>query len=1111
MTAILLVLSSCALWFLGLLVLQPYWLLAVIVFSVVIFSLLLSWGGVFLFSRRKKVDAEEKKRIEFQKRSLKKRFDQLWRQQAKSASSPYQVPWHFFIADHCEEEYLLIEQMGFESVDDDAAFSSPIRFWLSDTSVLISISFADQTRDFQEQVVQLLQLIMKKRERQAINGVIATLSISDLLALDDTEVVECSKRYRNFIQLLNNHSGLSLPIYSVFSHMAELTDFCEVFATLDQNVRDKPFGALMPMSSKNAFNNEWFENAFYSFQKTLSDGVIQFLKKKLNSGSRESLVSGLFQINVLRSDLEIFLERTFVEHHYDDKPLFFRGFFFVNAGQKKSVQTDVLTMMHAADLGYETLLKTEAVSSSLSLFSKNLMRKSIIKEARVVGVNKSKETLFRVTKVCVYSGLFCAMAGFLLLIKANFDYQQSLDQTATVLLDKYKENLKSNVIIVDDLSSPIFSIYELRSIYLSYQQPRPWYVTNYLPDSSIEEAVKQAYYNELDSVLLNLMHDYLMKDMFVYSKLDDKVKLLQLLNLYQILFDPNRTDVATLIDFYTNALTEEGEGGELLLSRFKLLANDLLTTSAVPSNNNQALVELVKSSLTSEDMSELLYQHILQHPSFSKRIDFRDKLGPSYLSIFQFKKGFTGYVIPYVFTSEGFHELYTSTGFELASDAIQSYEGVVGRLKGEAEINRINRQLRDRYTEDYIRYWKEFASNVEWVKTNEWGDVKNQLNIASDTIFSPLGYFYNVLDKNTNLEFVEAQKNDAQETPDSTDKDQSDTANRVAASIQAPFVFIHKLVTADEAGKSQLSLALSQMQKTLSWLEQSNDIKSRGRYFLEQLSSTDSNNTLSFLSDMSTGYADVLLPELLQGQANSINTLAMREVKKQLNEDWASVLEFYNQKLKGRYPINRSANEDVSLADFNDFFSATGVTKTFQNKYENYFSQSDNDGLVMKGFLPHQYLIVNKGYLSFITSWQNVRSTLFSKDVPSFTFYIRAEYLSPDLTHLTISGESRLFNYSNGPSLWQKLEWPTPTNVTSEISVELKDTEGGSYVKSVDGIWNWMRLTDLMGSARLPGSDDVSLVYKNKKSTANVRIKSDSEFNALMPGFFSGLTLPDSL
>ncbi|AEF53723.1 type VI secretion system membrane subunit TssM [Marinomonas posidonica] len=1106
-----LILSSCALWFFDLFSMEIYWALFLEIFGVILFSALLSWICMRLFLKEKE-DQADKKIIEFHKRRLKKVFNQAWYKQAKSNSSPYQFPWYFFISDNSEKEDVLIEKMGFEAIEGDEAdvSNSPIKFWLSDTSVLVSFSLSSKADSFQEQVDYLIQLIAKKRERQAINGVITALNVSDLLSLDDMEVSDCSKRYRSFIKMLNNRFGLSLPIYSLFTHMAEITDFCEVFSTLDEKAREKPFGALMPVTSLKGFDKEWFDNSFDTIQKDLSNSISLFLTKQLNSEYRESLISGLFQINALRTDLEGFLERLFYEHHYDDKPLYFRGYFFVNAGQESS-HTDLLSMMHASDLGYQKFSTSNSNGSSLSLFNKDLVRKYIVRESKIVGVNRRKETVFRLTKTFVYSGLFCTFIGFLVLIKANFDYQQTLDQNANIQLDQYKENLKSNVIISDDLSSPVFSVYELREIYLSYQAETPWYVTDYLPDSSIEKVVKNAYYSELKGVLLDLMNDYLMKDMFVYSKLDDKVKSLQLLNIYQILFDPHREDVDVLVNYYVNALTEEGEGEGLLLNRFAVLAKDLFATTAIPESKNIALVELVRSSLTSEDMSELLYQHILQHPDFRKRIDLRKKLGPSYQDVFNFKDGYSGYLIPYLFTAEGFKDLYTSTGFELASEAIQSYEGVMGRLNGEAEINRINRQLRDRYIEDYIRYWKDFASNVEWVPTQGWGDSKQQLLIASDAIFSPLTYFYKLIDENTRLKFSDSAGEDPKALVDEMLKDQKETANRVALSIQTPFAFINKLVSSDDTGQSQLGLALSQMKKTLSWVEQYKDVKSRELYFFEQLNDADSSNPLSLLSEMSVDYQDEILPKLLEGQAYNINNLAMKEVENKLDKDWGDVFSFYNKYLKGRYPVSKTSSKDINISDFKAFFGDTGVVNSFLNKYQSNFDPSENDELVINSFLPNQYIVISERFKSFVTSWKNVRSTLFDKGVPSFTFYMKAESLSPDLTKLTVSGEGSLFSYSNGPALWKKLEWPTAANVTSELMVKLEDTEGNAYVNRVDGVWNWMRLIDLMGGARLPGSDDVSLVYKNNKSKAILRIKSDSEFSALMPDFFSGLQVPDIL
>ena len=119
------------------------------------------------------------------------------------------------------------------------------------------------------------------------------------------------------------------------------------------------------------------------------------------------------------------------------------------------------------------------------------------------------------------------------------------------MLDRYKENLEKNAIQPDDLASPVFSLYELREIVQLYDEKHhPWYVSSWLPSSSISGYVHDAYFGELNSELLTLMRDYIMKDMFVYNSLDDKVKTLELLNLQQILYNPARHSSASLVNYY---------------------------------------------------------------------------------------------------------------------------------------------------------------------------------------------------------------------------------------------------------------------------------------------------------------------------------------------------------------------------------------------------------------------------------------------------------------------------------------------------------------------------------------------------------------------------------
>ncbi len=1081
---------------------------------------------VYLWKRKKsKPKDDTDKQVAYSRAHLMMRFDQLWKTQAKYSNSPYRTPWYFFLSDQSHEsQSILLQQMGYELVDneDDVEIDGSIlRFWISESSVVVSIHLTKNISLLTLQLEQLLALMRKKRPRQMANGVISDLALSELVSVDERQLFEVSKRYRATIKWLDQHCGLSLPVYAVFSELSSVADFCEVFSTLDEHIREKPFGALMPTENNTGFDKTWFSESFMQIQASLSNSITAFLKKQLNAEYRSSLVSGIFQINALKTDIEHFLVQTFEEHHYDDKPIRFRGYFFVNSG-RESGQTDILTLVHASDLGYERLNNTSVSKSSLSLFGKNLIRRCIINEAALVGVFVRKERVFRATKALVYGGLTVLFVAFLALLKSNFDYQQTLDQHAIAKLAQYKENLQANEIIPDDLASPVFSLSELRKIHLLYERPSPWYITNLLPDSSIQTEVHDEYYGVLNRVLLALMRDYLMKDLFVFNKLDDKVKTLELLNVNQILYDPQRKHIDTLISYYIDVLKEEGEGDEQVLSRFEELAYDILITNAVPQPADRDLISLARSTLTSEDMSELLYQHILQDPHFSKRVDFRKQLGPSYEQVFTFKEGFSGYLIPYLFTQQGFHDLHTNNGFELASEAIKSYEGVMGRVNGEAEINKINKQLRDRFIADYIQYWKLFSTNVDWVKTSNWGDSKLQMEMAADKSFSPLIYFYNVIDANTNLHFISVDKDEANEvkeaeaadqmeiTSKSLVSDQSDTANRVAASIGSPFLPYHKLISIDETGQSRLSVALTQLEKTLIWINQSNEEQNRGQYFLDQLEISDTSNALMQLSELSSRYSVSILPELLKGQANAVNSLALYDIRVLINDSWQDVTQVYNAKIANRYPVDKSSNTDIALLDFKSFFGENSAFLRFSQQYSKHFAEDGND-LIIRGFLPRHYFTINNEYRLFETKWNKIKTALLPNNELSTQFFVRAKSMTPDLIRFSLSGENTLFSYSNGPTLWKRIEWPTPTNQKERITFELVDRENSSYRQSVAGYWNWFRVADVMRSSRLFGTEDALLSFSYDKSTVELLIKSELEHNPFSPTFFEGISIPDSI
>ncbi|MDN3683344.1 ImcF-related family protein [Vibrio sinaloensis] len=105
----------------------------------------------------------------------------------------------------------------------------------------------------------------------------------------------------------------------------------------------------------------------------------------------------------------------------------------------------------------------------------------------------------------------------------------------------------------------------------------------------------------------------------------------------------------------------------------------------------------------------LLYEHILQTATYSKRIDVRQELGSNFSQLLSFSPNYAGYLVPYLYTPSGFNELDLSVGSPVLNEALSAYEGVAGASPSALEMYRISRDLKQMYQTDYINYWRDFC------------------------------------------------------------------------------------------------------------------------------------------------------------------------------------------------------------------------------------------------------------------------------------------------------------------------------------------------------------------------------------------------------------------
>ncbi|OUS35707.1 hypothetical protein A9R01_06790 ['Osedax' symbiont bacterium Rs2_46_30_T18] len=1061
----------------------------------------------------------ERERLKYVRRQLLQRFQAACRS-SKVGSDSYATPWYLMLNQTSENNTQLLIEMGFELLaeDSDTELPSVVEFWVSEFAVIAAIGRFDSDY-FDESVELLLNCLHKYRPRQGANGVLISESVSWLLQQQHPQIAAQTKQVRKLIARCNQALRLNLPIYNVLTDFSAVSDLQRLFSCFDDQRLEEPLGGLMEVA-KQGYDEAWFVQSFNDIQSQLFLQTTSGLKAQLNNQYRESILVGPYQFALIKTELQQYFRLLYSDHHFEENSLNFRGYFFTNSGSDQR-SVDKLSLLLASELGYEQYSQTSNESGK-SLFNKQLFKGKIISEAGLVGVNTRRENSYRFIAVLFSSSLLLSLAIFIGLIKYNYDFFRGLDARAQLKLEKYQDDLQRSNENIDDLSVPIYRLSELRDIRNIYTDQRPWYIVTWLPNPSIQQAVELSYQQGLEQLLLPALRDYLLKDMFVYNQLEDKLKTIELYNLYKRLYDPQRLSIEVLEKYYSDSLKEEGEGDPATLEKFRILLAEGLRPGITPPEDHQPLIGIVKASLSSEDVSEILYQYILQRPSFSRRVDLRDSLGHRANFLLNYSKDYSGYLMPFIYTRDGFEQLMLGGEFQLAIDEIKGFEEVVEKITSQSQLSRINQELKQLYIEDYISVWLAFYSSINLSAAEGTTQIRDSLTLMGDVKVSPLLKLQQLISRHTNLlDLLESPKQttaDAAENALSTDpqklkllQETQATALKMAKTIARPFAGQHQLMKPDDQGVRPIDIALGQIRESLEWIDTALEQGPRGSSLLQQLSAGTGANPLLRMQDLAASFSDKLLSNYLADSARQLNRIAMSEVRAFINLQWQkNVLSFYQNRLANHYPFASQSLQDASREAFEDFFAVNGTVDQFKSDYLGDFTHSEGQ-LSLVSFIDSEPMILNSKLNNFLTKVRDIQRRLYSAGELKIEFSIRAEDMSPGFLEIALQQERKIYSYRNGPSIWSPMSWPTAPGSTQSLELELKTVDNHFLRVSFVGFWNWFKLADTLGAVPLEQPSNSLLSLENKGEKVKLLLRVNGGKTPFLSGYFSSLRLPSEL
>lgn len=1024
-------------------------------------------------------------------------------------TSRYDQPIYLMLSDQPSKDRTIITQMGYEAYKLDGFGNDiefPILFWLSDHSILITLSRGDDQHPLY--LKTLCDSLKRWRPRQAINGILLTTDVEQLINYNE-ESAQYTDQLKSQLKQFNQTFGLNLPIYNLVTNMGQLSDFCQFFSGFDESKRHEVFGATSPVQNHGGIDADWFNSEYDHLISQLISNMSHALGNQLNQDYRNAICSAPYQFGLLKQNLWHFLQRLHRGDQYTDG-LNFRGFYFTHSGEDFP-QLDMLANVVNQELGNEQYQQPQQVPVQQTLFAQHLMSHVILNENALVGVNKKKENGLWAMQTAYTLIWVALLVGTLTLLKLDFDYQTAREEQADTMLERYKEAIAAQPYQEDDLAANIPNLYTMHQIYALYNKPEPWYSLSILPTATIRPQVEAAYVKELQQVLLPSMVHSIENDLYVYVNLEDQAKTLALLNDYRLLFDAERSNIDELKSYFLANLEHEGEADTTNTAQLKVLLDDLFEQHLVAETPNQELEGLATAVINQSNIETLIYQHILNDQAFERRIDVRKELGSNFERIYQFKEGFVGYLVPYLYTPTGFNELDLSVDSKVLKQALVAYEGIAGHSPSASEMHRISHDLKRMYQNDYINYWRDFITNVEVKPITEPEHLTSSLDALTNASNHPINRLFTTVSSYTTVTMPEPENQEQKTDEQIADSAQDNEKAESARLITLAFNDFHQQVTAGEQGTTPLDSLAASLTATKQWLDQFYQSETPDKLAYQTLSSgLKVQSPVPKLADIADDQPQ-LSGEPASYIATQANELIMQMAHQYINQLWRSeVFQPYQTTIASYYPFAKNASNDASTADVAAFFKTNGTLDNFYQTVLKDFS-SDKRLPYMSGLLANTGFSLDSGIWLMINKAEDIRSALFLSDPQkvSIQFQLKPLEMSSDLTEFSIRAEKPIFTYQHGPMLWSKQTWLGDSAQQDELSIQLQQQATAIANEEFKGSWAWFKLIEPRITKSSAQNTQVEFDYGDSK--VKLSIKTQGQNNPFVPNFFAGFVLPESI
>ncbi|MCK6263562.1 type VI secretion system membrane subunit TssM [Vibrio sp. ZSDE26] len=964
--------------------------------------------------------------------------------------------------------------------------------------------------------------IIRHRPRRPFSGCLLFVDFEFLIIHEKEQVDYTVNALVDRLISIGQKTAAALPVYLMMTKLDKLEGFREYvqFSPLKSNLE---FLSIPLKDAKGAVAN-YCTDSYQNLVKVMESNALDASSHSNHVNEKQAILSFPKQFELCQNEVCALISRL-NEANQGLYSLDLREVFFTSnlqGGRKYNL----LAKSCSNYFNLPIIASEHTHLTETPYFTRFLMESQILPEADFAGENKTYLKLIqRRSRLAMAFSVSILLGGGDLLVTALDSNLKVIDQLVSVEDANHQTNIATSfdnqLLDVSNRIRPVYNAWIDGNIALDAEIAS-------LNVSKLEPTTKLAYQALISKISQELMpvieRGYRIQ---LTQHQENLNKTLPLLKGYLMLKEPSKREITFLRKQTYSALNSLSSQPHVVDSVIEYL-DAYFRTSFEPVEISMDLVRATRRSLLANSNVDLVYSQLLQQANDIDlgTLNLQRAVGFDFNTIFNDNFESKRLEIGNVYTSTGFSTFYRPN-VDLLSTQVISDNWVLGLsnhvIPTKAEEESFKEEVRKKYTDDYINYWRNTLGELKVKQYNNIAELTNAIDLISGPA-SPMTTILRQVYVNTHFS-PDANKGSLLANISPAASGAVDAISGLAEEVIKPdYLFMQRV---EQAFRHLNHLQVNETSNTPTPWEEIITALNRLRTYMKDISDAPDSQMAALTAAkarMNSSESDpiIRLKQIAQKSPEPVRSwlldivnqswsVMIAESSKGIQTQWYSeIYSKFREVGLNRYPFQLDAKDEISLEDFELLFASGGLLDNF---IQENFAPFYDTNLWTPRRVDGEILDLSPEVLVQLRNYNVIKDTLISKSTNRFYIPFSANVLDLDSSAIRASvqvADARI-DYYHGPSRIQELQWP-PQSGDFNVAITIQDVtdEGKQHVLNKSGQWAVYRL---LGKSTLTNTHNGSFTSDITVSgrDLSLRITPLTQRNPFTLGELFNFTIPESI